>query len=92
MCQKIKVFIFINCLGSVALNYKMMLGKIIENNKIDAYFRSGQVNQRLGKDIDQNITTRGQKQEKTPPKLIFNYPSSSINLGSALNPFFGFNT
>ena len=34
-------------IGSGALSGKMLLARIIENNKIDDYFRSDYVNQRL---------------------------------------------
>ncbi len=35
-----------------------------------------------------NLPRRGQKQEKTPPQIIFNSPRSSIKPGSATDPNF----
>ena len=68
-----------------------MLVRIIENNKIDAYFMLGWMKYRLAsltpqgrKDIE---IFRARKKEKTPPQLIFNNSRSSILPGSAPDPF-----
>ena len=53
-------------IGSSALPGKMLLVRIIENNKIDAYFRS------------ELESFEGARNGKTHPKLIFNNLRTSI--------------
>ncbi len=38
---QIKMWFFSSLLGSGALSSKLLLVRIVENNKIDAYFRAG---------------------------------------------------
>ncbi len=71
-------------IGSVALSGKMLLVRIVENDKIDAHL--GQVKLRKGIMIGPfkaRAPRRCQKREKKPTKRIFNNPRSSIKPGSA---------
>ncbi len=81
VCTGVGVCMYVLILGSFALSGNMLLVRIIENNKIDVYFRACLVKLRLAlprrirKDIRigprrVRAPTRARNRKKTPPKLL----------------------